>query len=253
MRSFLLFSLTYLLVNSLSGQPLVFAHNDYQKLQPLTRALAVQADFIGASVFLRNGKLVLANTAAEADTSRRTLEDTYLNPMVALFERYKDRLTDDRRYAPTLVIDLKDKADEMLPVLLPMLEKNLAVFSQAISPRGVRVVVSGNRPRPETYLDYPSYLFFDGRPSELYDEETARRVALISDNFRSYARWDGTGDVPDDDRAKLKRIIKRAHDAGCPIRFWNAPDTPDAWKKLRKLGIDVINTDKIDEYRAAVK
>lgn len=232
---------------------LVFAHNDYEKPVPLLNALAAQADFIEADVFVRNGKLVLAHTPKEADTSTRTLENTYLLPLVAFFAQYKDRITPDKRYTPTLMIDVKDRIEDVLPILLPMLESNLTVFNRTISPRGVRVAISGNRPRPEHYFDYPSYLFFDGRPSELYDEETARRVVLISDNFRSYARWDGTGDVPDDDKAKLKRIIKRAHDTGCPIRFWNAPDTPDAWKKLRKLGIDVINTDKISEYRAAVK
>ena len=78
-------------------------------------------------------------------------------------------------------------------------------------------------------------------------------MALISDNFRSYARWDGTGEVPDEDKAKLKRIIKRAHQAGCPIRFWNAPDTPNAWKKLYKLGVDIINTDNVAECVTAMK
>ena len=231
----------------------VFAHNDYEKPQPLTQALAVQADFIEADLYLRNGKLVVAHTLQQADTASRTLENLYLNPIIALFQKHQDRISSDRRYTTTLVLDLKDKAEDILPKLLTLLESNLVVFSRAVSPMAVRVVISGNRPRAEHMLDYPNYIFFDGRPSELYDEETARRVALISDNFRSYARWDGTGDVPDDDKAKLKRIIKRAHETGCPIRFWNAPDHPEAWKKLYKLGIDVINTDKVAECAAAVK
>ncbi len=231
----------------------VFAHNDYQKPAPLTTALVARADFFEADVFVRKGKLVLAHTALEADTATRTLETTYLEPMVALFLKNGGRLTTDRRYAPTLVLDVKDRADDVLPLLFPLLEKNLAVFSRALSPLAVRVVISGNRPRPEHFLDQPPYVFFDGRPSELYDTETARRVALVSDNFRSYSRWNGLGDVPDEDKAKLKRIIKRAHDAGCPVRFWNAPDTPDAWKKLRKIGVDILNTDQVAECAASVK
>lgn len=231
----------------------VFAHNDYEKPQPLTQALAAKADFIEADVYLRNGQLVVAHTKEQADTSTRTLESLYIKPIIALFDKNQGRISPDRRYATTLVFDIKDKADDVLPKLLPLLENNLAAFSRAISPTAVRVVVSGNRPRTEHMLDFPTYLYFDGRPSELYDEDTAKRIALISDNFRSYARWDGTGDVPDDDKAKLKRIIKRAHDTGCPIRFWNAPDTPEAWKKLHKLGIDIINTDKVAECAAAIK
>lgn len=235
------------------GQPLVFAHNDYEKPQPLTNALAARADFIEADVFLRNGQLVLAHTPAEADTAKRTLEATYLTPLGTLFTQYNGRVSPDRRYAPTLMIDVKDKADEVLPILRTLIEKQIIVFSRHSSAQAVRVVVSGNRPRVENYLDFPLYLFFDGRPSELYDEETVKRVALISDNFRSYARWDGNGEISDEDKAKLKRIIKRAHEAGCPIRFWNAPDTPNAWKQLRKLGVDVINTDHVTECVEAVR
>ncbi len=231
----------------------VFAHNDYEKAQPLTQALAARADFIEADLYLRNGQLVVAHTPQQADTTSRTLESLYIKPIVALFSKHQGRISTDRRYVISLALDFKDKPEEIFPVLLPLLESNLVAFNRSLSPMAVRVVISGNRPRPEHYLDQPAYLYFDGRPSELYDEETAKRVALISDNFRSYARWDGTGDVPDDDKAKLKRIIKRAHDTGCPIRFWNAPDTPEAWKKLHKLGIDIINTDKVAECAAAVK
>ncbi|MBO0939979.1 phosphatidylinositol-specific phospholipase C/glycerophosphodiester phosphodiesterase family protein [Fibrella sp. HMF5335] len=250
-----LLSLVYLFTLSLSGfaQPQVFAHNDYEKPQPLTAALAQKADYIEADVFVRNGKLVLGHTPAEADTSKRTLEGTYLKPIVALFAQHKDRVSPDRRYTFSLSIDAKDKAEEVLPLLRALLEQNLTVFNRNMNPLAIRIIVSGNRPRPEQLLDYPAFIFFDGRPSELYDDETVKRVALISDNFRSYARWDGTGEIGDDDKAKLKRIIKRAHEAGCPIRFWNAPDNPVAWKQLRKLGVDVLNTDKVAECVAAVK
>lgn len=50
--------LTGLMASPLVGvaQPLVFAHNDYEKPQPLTNALAARADFIEADVFLRGGR-----------------------------------------------------------------------------------------------------------------------------------------------------------------------------------------------------
>jgi glycerophosphoryl diester phosphodiesterase len=238
---------------SLKAQPLVFAHNDYEKPRPLTEALAARADFIEADVFLRNGQLVLAHTPAEADTTRRTLDGTYLKPLGTLFEQHKGRVSPDRKYTPTLVIDVKDKVDEVLPKLQALLEQQLVIFSRSFNPLAVRVVISGNRPRPENLLDFPPHIFFDGRPSELYDDETVKRVALISDSFRSYSRWDGTGEIGEEDKAKLKRIIKRAHQAGCPIRFWNAPDTPNAWKQLRKLGVDILNTDKVAECVAEVR
>jgi glycerophosphoryl diester phosphodiesterase len=247
--------LIYSLIHSFIGlaQPQVFAHNDYEKPQPLTAAIAQKADYIEADVFVRNGQLVLGHTPAEADSAKRTLETVYLKPIVALFAQNKGHVSPDRRYTFSLMIDAKDKAEEVIPLLRALLEQNLTIFNRNMTPLAIRVVVSGNRPRPEQLLDYPAFLFFDGRPSELYDDETVKRVALISDNFRSYARWDGTGEISDDDKAKLKRIIKRAHQAGRPIRFWNAPDNPVAWKQLRKLGVDIMNTDKVAECVASVR
>jgi glycerophosphoryl diester phosphodiesterase len=246
-------SLLQSLALSLQAQPLVFAHNDYEKPRPLTDALAAHADFIEADVFLRNGQLVLAHTPAEADTARRTLENTYLKPLGTLFEQHKGRVSPDRKYTPTLVIDVKDNTEDVLPKLQVLLDQQLTIFSRSFNPTAVRVVISGNRPRPEHLLDFPPHIFFDGRPSELYDDETVKRVALISDSFRSYSRWDGTGEIGEADKAKLKRIIKRAHQAGCPIRFWATPDNANAWKQLRKLGVDILNTDHVAECTAAVK
>jgi hypothetical protein len=49
---------------------------------------------------------------------------------------------------------------------------------------------------------------------------------MISDNFRLYSRWDGMGDLPDADREKLKRVIKRAHSDNKPIRSGPFPTHP---------------------------
>ena len=76
---------------------------------------------------------------------------------------------------------------------------------------------------------------------------------MISDNFQSYSRWDGTGDIPEADRDKLKRVIKRAHNDNKPMRFWGIPDMPNAWKQVKKLGVDIITTDKVAEAAQATR
>lgn len=236
-----------------SRSGLLHAHNDYAQPRPLADAIDHRADFIEADVFLVDNKLVVAHTRAEIDTSR-TLEKLYVAPIAERFAAHKnERISRERAYTFSLVIDNKDDAEAVLPRLQELLQRHLVLFSYPNNPLAIRVVVSGNRPKPDRYLDFPSYLFFDGRPSEIYDDETLRHVAMISDNFRNYSRWDGTGTLPDADRDKLKRIIRRAHDEGKPIRFWGAPDTPNAWKQLRKLGVDIINTDKVAEARAFLK
>ena len=228
----------------------IFSHNDYARPRPFANAYEQRADFIEADVWLQNGKLVV--THDKPTTVAPTLDSLYLQPIVKLFEQYKDRPSSDRDYTFSLVIDVKDNPAEVLPILLTMLQQHLVCFNRAASAKAIQVVISGNRPKIDTYLDYP-LLQFDGRPSEVYDEETLRRVALISDNFPSYSRWDGTGDLSDLDRDKLKRVIKRSHNDNKPFRFWAIPDTPNGWKQLKKLGVDIINTDKVAEAVQAMR
>lgn len=230
----------------------IHAHNDYEKPHPFVDAYQQRADFIEADVFLADGKLVVAHERSQIDTTK-TLESLYLKPIVALFAQNKGYVSPRRDYKFSLVIDVKDDFEQVIPKLIDLLQMNLVVFNRGLNPNAVRIVLSGNRPKPAALLDYPAYIFFDGRPSEVYDSETLQRIALISDSFQGYSRWDGTGKLPDADREKLRRVIRRAHDDGKPIRFWAIPDVPNAWKQLRKVGVDVINTDKVAEATAFLK
>lgn len=228
----------------------IFAHNDYAKTRPFVDAYEQRADFIEADVWLQDGKLVVSHEKPTRQLP--TLDSLYLQPIARLFQQYKDRPSSDRDYTFSLVIDIKENPAEVIPKLLAMLQANLVCFNRMANAKAVQVIISGSRPRIDTFLDYP-LLQFDGRPSEVYDQETLQRVAMISDNFQSYSRWDGLGDLSSEDRDKLKRVVKRAHSDNKPFRFWAAPDTPNSWKQLRKLGVDIINTDKVSEAVGAIK
>jgi glycerophosphoryl diester phosphodiesterase len=229
----------------------IHAHNDYTQPHPFVTAYEQRADFIEADVWLQDGKLVVSHEKPKADAP--TLDSLYLKPIAKLFSQYTDKVSPVRDYTFGLVIDVKDNPAEVLPKLIAMLQEHLVCFNRSANAKAIQVIISGNRPKIDTYLDYPLLLQFDGRPSEVYDDETLKHVALISDSFLGYSRWDGTGDIPEPDKDKLKRVIKRAHSDNKPIRFWAIPDTPNAWKQLKKLGVDIINTDKVAEATAALK
>ncbi len=229
----------------------IHAHNDYSQLRPFLNAYEQRADFIEADVWLQNGKLVVAHD--EPQTPAPSLDSLYIKPIVALFKQHDGKVSDDRDYTFSLVIDVKDNPAEVLPKLLTTLQENLVCFNRSANPKAVQVVISGNRPKIEQFFDFPVLLQFDGRPSEVYDQETLQRIAFISDNFQSYSRWDGNGDLPDADREKLKRVIKRAHNDNKLIRFWGTPDMPNTWKQLKKIKVDIINTDKVAECVQAMR
>ena len=240
-----------LLTVSVSSAQKVHSHNDYSQARPFIGAYEQRADFIEADVWLQDGKLVVSHDKPQA--SAPTLDSLYIKPISRLFEQYKEKVSADRDYTFNLMIDVKDSPADVLPKLIALLQQHLPCFNRAANPKAIQVIISGNRPKIDTYLDYPLLIQFDGRPSEVYDKETLERVALISDSFQSYSRWNGTGDLSDIDREKLKRVIKRAHSDNKPIRFWAIPDTLNAWKQLRKLGVDIINTDKVAEYVQAMR
>lgn len=229
----------------------IHAHNDYAQPEPFTNAYKHRADFIEADVWLQDGKLVVAHN--KPTTPAPTLDSLYIRSIARLFAENDGKVSPDRKYTFGLMIDVKDDYAEVLPKLIELLQANVVPFNRAANPLAVQVIISGNRPRPDTFLDYPLLIQFDGRPSELYGEETLQRVALVSDSFGSYSRWNGTGELSEQDKDKLKRVIKRAHKDGKPIRFWAIPDTPNAWKQLKKIGVDIINTDHVAEATQALK
>jgi hypothetical protein len=230
----------------------IHAHNDYEKPEPLMAAIRHGAGSIEADVFLVNGKLMVAHSQ-DGIRPGRTLDSLYLNPIARLCQQYNGRVSADRRYTFQLLVDMKDNGVEAIKKLAEAIAPYRTCFDRSMNPLAVQLVISGNRPPIASWIDYPPYLLFDGRPSEMYDEESLKHVGLISDTFRTYSRWNGEGDLPDADRETLKRFIKRAHQQGKTIRFWATPDTPNAWKQLTKLGVDWINTDRVEECAKAIK
>ena len=84
--------------------------------------------------------------------------------------------------------------------------------------------------------------YFDGRPYEVYDSATLQRVAFISDSYLKYIN-------SQDSTTRLEQLVKNVHGTGKLLRLWAAPDNHSSWKRLQQLGIDIINTDKVEECR----
>ena len=51
--------------------------------------------------------------------------------------------------------------------------------------------------------------------------------------------------MPESERAKIKEIVTKAHDAGRVVRFWAIPENEAVWAELRSEGVDLINTDRL--------
>jgi alkaline phosphatase len=217
------------------------SHNDYEQKRPFYEAWENEFGSIEADIFLYEGKLVVAHDSVQL-LQQRTLDSLYLKPLQLCVERNGGYVYADRNRSLQLMIDIKSDSVKALDKLVETLQK----FPALISSSSLKIVISGNRPAPRQFSSYPEWILFDGELQRDYQPAAMQKIVMLSDNFAHYSNWGGAGEIPVKDREALKEMIEKAHDAGKKIRFWNAPDNPEAWKVFMEMGADYLNTDKID-------
>ncbi len=217
------------------------SHNDYLQARPFALAFEKGYGSIEADVFERNGELYVAHTAAEIDTAR-TLRRLYLQPLQQMLEEKKGVFGESKQVLQIL-IDFKTAGVPTMQALLQQLQAFPAVTAH---PR-VQLVISGSRPDVSLWSSYPPYIYFDGLPAVQYTAEQLQRIPLFSDNFRNYTQWNGKGSLVKEDKAKIDAVLGKVHGLQKKFRFWATPDEVNAWKTMINLGVDYINTDKVDE------
>lgn len=234
------------------AQTKVHSHNDYAQKRPLFTAYEAQVDQIEVDVFLVGDSLMVAHNKKEIDP-KNTLNRLYLDPINLLFKENKGKVSVDKRYTFSLMIDVKENWAAVYPVLKREIEKYGDIFNRSKNKYTIQIVISGNRPADTTFHTYPNWLFFDGLPNISYAKKDLERISMISDNFATYSKWKGSGFINGDDAQKLITIIKQAKQLKKPIRFWGAPDTEDSWINQMELGVDIINTDSVQRVKYALK
>lgn len=219
------------------------SHNDYLQILPFGWAYEQGFGSVEADLFLKNDTLFVAHEYREIDPGK-TFETLYLYPVTEVCRKNGGSIYPDKNKQLQLLIDLKTDHASTLPALVKCLEP----YREYFYPRGtVKVVISGSTPRPEHFNDYPEYIFFDGRPEINYTDEQLKRVGLISQSFRNYSLWNGKGIPVEKERQLLSKVVEQAHAQKKPVRLWASPDISNAWKFLMNLGVDYINTDKVQE------
>lgn len=218
------------------------SHNDYEQANPFHKAWQNKFGSIEADIYLHNDELVVAHDSTQL--SRRWLLDSlYLAPLQEVLKKNKGYLYDDTTRSLQLMIDIKSGGELTLAHLIDELD----ILETITNSPSLKIVISGNRPQPEMFSRYPSWIMFDGELNKDYSPEALQKIEMLSDNFANYSTWKGTGTISSEDREALKQAISKAHRLNKKVRFWNAPDSPAAWKLFMDLQADYINTDKIGE------
>ncbi len=232
------------------------AHNDYEHERPLYDALDHGFNSVEADIFLVDDDLYVAHDRRDI-TSERTLRRLYLDPLRERVKHNSGRVYPNGSQF-TLLIDIKTGAVATYETLDRILAEYRDIFTSfgpnGRSDKAVLAIISGNRPREFMESQKLRYAGCDGRLTDLESESPADLVPMISDNWSKHFTWNGTGEMPAEERDRLREIVQKAHEKGRLVRFWSTPDNPsparaDLWRELLLAGVDLINTDDLEGLR----
>jgi alkaline phosphatase len=225
----------------------IHSHNDYAGKLPFYEAYSNEAGVIEADVFIVNNDLPVAHNSKEI-TTYNTLRSLYLDPLSNKLKNLGGKAYPDNKPL-ILMIDIKSDADATLKLIV----QQLKTYPDLISNKNLKVVISGNRPSPTNWKDYPEFIYFDGRLNENYTSEQLSRVEMISEDLKEITVWNGKGVMTQADSEKVKAIIKKVHDQNKKIRFWGTQDNVNTWMTLMTLKVDYIATDNVPTLTQFIK
>jgi alkaline phosphatase len=238
--------LLVLLISSVSlGQSIkpkyTHSHNDYSNPTPFYKAFNAGFNSIEADIFLVGGRLLVSHDSTSLQ-AERNLKGMYLDPIVYALKK-------DTTRRLNLLIDVKDNYAKTLPALIKEIEPLNSLLMSKKNPYGrLKILISGNRPKPQDYKNYPDFLFFDDDLIFSHTKAEWDRVGQVSLNFARYSKWKGTGTIPATDRQRITHTIDSVHNnIGKLVRFWGGPDNPNAWNAQIEMGADIIGTDMIEQ------
>src|SRR4030095_7056909 len=191
------------------------SHNDYLNTNPFFLAYENGFGSIEADIFPVDEMLYVAHKKEEIH-SNKTLLDLYIVPLIRKF-------SSDSARKLNLLIDIKENYSLSLSLLIKELEPLKPYLSTLDKMNYITIIISGDRPPPTAYKDYPDFIFFDYDLQWPHNSEELKRVALVSFPFDEISKWKGKGILKAEDEKKIKQIIGNAHGRKKPFRFLGTP------------------------------
>lgn len=226
------------------------SHNDYEQKRPLAEALEQGFRSVEADIHLVDNRLLVAHDLVDAQPEK-TLDRLYFEPLWRIFQA-KGRIHPGETDL-ILLIDFKSNAETTYAALQSDLSRYEAMLTRLregkVIQGAVTVVISGNRPRALMERQANRLCFLDGRPEDLGKSTPNSLIPLVSSNWKSHFKWDGSGAMPETERDLLADIVQMAGKEGKLLRFWATPDVEAAWGELGRAGVGLINTDHLAKMR----
>lgn len=223
---------------------LAHSHNDYEQKKPLYTALDHGFNSIEIDIIPHGDQLIVSHDNKDL-SNKPTIQDLYLNPL-------KNYLIENDKKNIWLLIDIKKYDDQVLDILHNLITEYEPLFKERNileKEKPLQILLSGDLPRLEI-MENEKYVFFfiDGRVEDLGKGYDSTLMPLVSSNFSHHTKWAGKGKMDKKEFEAVAAIVKAVQAENKKIRFWATPDKKRVWKKLQRLGVDVIGVDHIEQF-----
>jgi hypothetical protein len=229
-----------------------FAHNDYWHKRPLYDALENGFTNIEADTYLRDNKLIVAHIFPMFN-KHRTLERLYFIPLMECINGTNKEIKCPA-YPLTLMIDIKSEANKTYEALELLLEKYKTILSGydngIYTQRQVTVVITGHKPYALLKSQTTRLAFIDEDLMQVRQDTLSKNLyQTASCKYSHLLRWNGNGNFSSTEKERLLKYVLMAHRFGKKVRLWASPEKQNVWKELLSCGVDLINTDKLVEFK----
>lgn len=227
------------------------SHNDYNRERPLIGALELGYRSIEVDVYLHKGKLRVSHDPFGLG-GKPTLEELYLEPLATICNSNAEKYALDSLKPLILMIDFKSDAEETYAALKPFLAmyKDMLTITGDKPKKGyVHVLISGNKPYESVAKEKSRIVSLDYKFDFCREHPNDSFITRASDNYKTYFTWNGKGEMPWQEKIMLDELVNLAHAEGREVRFWNMPETAEAWKLFLDMGIDWIHVDDIEAFK----
>ena len=232
------------------------SHNDYEHVHPLFDALDCHFKSIEADVYSIGDSLFVSHNFEDIKPGR-TLRKMYLEPLKEQIDKNNGSVYGDGGEV-VLFVDIKDDAlrtYKLLDKILTDYNSMLTVFQNGKKKQGnIMVVVSGERPFEYMKAQKVRYAGYDGRISDLEAGISPTLMPIVSNSWDEYFFWNGTGEMNNLEKTKLKTLAEKAKREGYILRFWGTPNKTKeqklaSWKLLKDAGVGLIGADDLKELQ----
>jgi hypothetical protein len=223
--------------------PNAHSHNDYENVRPLLDALHNGFVSVEADVHLQGGELLVSHNSPGKNVL--SLEKLYLFPLDSILNVNAGRVYPISDQPFFLMIDIKTEGEATYRAIQQAIARYPALRCLGNNCQ-IKVFLSGNRPamtETETYTGIGT----DGRPDDLGKGHSPELMPVISDHFKNWSAWNGKSKPSPKDLQRVRGLAERVHAEKKLLRLWAIPDNELAWAALLDAGVDLINTDHLQE------